>query len=96
MGQQLLTVHFKLAEAGRNCFLAVGACPWQAVGTAPVPTLTARALRPAACHLARPHLFFQVSTSGVKSSSPAANPPWTSVKLQHSNVCFISSAPCGT
>lgn len=75
MGQQLLAVRFKLAEAGRNCRLAAGACPWRAVGTAPVPTLTARALRPAACHLARPHLFFQVSTSGVKSSSPAANPP---------------------
>lgn len=50
-------------------FPSAGTCPCRAAGSA----LMVHARKPAACHLADPHLFCQVSEPGVKSSLHAVN-----------------------
>lgn len=56
-------------------FLPAGACPRRVAASAPVLALVVHALKLAACDVAEPHLFFQVSESGVKSSLHTANSP---------------------
>lgn len=65
--QSLLTVHFKLAETGRNCVSTCGSLSMQ--GRWPVLTLM---VHTRTCCLAQPHHFFQVSEPGVRSSSHTA------------------------
>lgn len=71
---------FQAGRGGKElCF-----CPCRAAGSARANTQSAL---PAIWRL-----FFQESESGVKSSLCTADPPWSAVKLRHSEVSIASPA----